>query len=63
MHPVPFRRKDRRVAERAGTEPDRARIGVRAVFTTLREVATLGELDDITTQLPKEFRDLVGAPH
>lgn len=52
----------RRVAERAGTDPDRARAGVRAVFTTLREAVTLGELDDITAQLPKDFRELVGAP-
>ena len=53
----------RRVADRTGTDPDRARAAVRAVFTTLRETATLGELDEVTSQLPKDFRDLVGAPH
>jgi uncharacterized protein (DUF2267 family) len=51
----------RRVAERAGTDPDRARSGVRAVFTTIREAVTSGELDDITAQLPKGFEKLVGA--
>jgi uncharacterized protein (DUF2267 family) len=51
----------RRVAERAGTDPDRARAGVRAVFTTIRESVTSGEIDDITAQLPKDFEELVGA--
>jgi uncharacterized protein (DUF2267 family) len=51
----------RRVAERAGTDPGRARAGVRAVFTTLREAVTTGEIDDITAQLPKDFQELVGA--
>lgn len=51
----------RRVAERAGTDPDRARAGVRAEFTTLREAVTLGEVDDVVSQLPKDFDELVGA--
>jgi uncharacterized protein (DUF2267 family) len=51
----------RRVAERAATDPDRARTGVRAVFTTIRESVTSGEIDDITAQLPKDFAELVGA--
>jgi uncharacterized protein (DUF2267 family) len=51
----------RRVAERAGTDPDRARTGVRAVFTTIRESVTSGEIDDLTAQLPKDFAELVGA--
>jgi uncharacterized protein (DUF2267 family) len=51
----------RRVAERAATDPDRARAGVRAVFTTIREAVTPGEIDDITAQLPKDFAELVGA--
>src|SRR5579875_2783955 len=33
----------RRVAERAGEDPEKARAGIRAVFTTIREAATLGE--------------------
>lgn len=51
----------RRVAERTGADPDRARAGVRAVFTTIREAVTSGEIDDITAQLPKDFEELVGA--
>jgi uncharacterized protein (DUF2267 family) len=51
----------RRVAERAGTDPDRARAGVRAVFATIREAVTPGEVDDITAQLPQEFEELVGS--
>ena len=51
----------RRVAERAATDPDRARAGVRAVFTTIRESVTSREIDDITAQLPKDFAELVGA--
>jgi uncharacterized protein (DUF2267 family) len=52
----------RRVADRAGTDPDQATAGVRAVFTTLREAVTPGEIDDITSQLPKDLRGLIGAP-
>jgi uncharacterized protein (DUF2267 family) len=42
-------------------DPERARAGVRAVFTTVREAVTSGEVDDITAQLPKDFGELVGA--
>lgn len=52
----------RRVADRAGTDPDQATAGVRAVFTTIREAVTSGEVDDITAQLPKDIRGLLGAP-
>jgi uncharacterized protein (DUF2267 family) len=52
----------RRVADRAGTDPDQATTAVRAVFTTLREAVTTGEIDDITSQLPKDLRGLIGAP-
>jgi uncharacterized protein (DUF2267 family) len=52
----------RRVADRAGTDPDRATTGVRAVFATLREAVSRGEFDEITSQLPKDLRALVGAP-
>jgi uncharacterized protein (DUF2267 family) len=51
----------RRVADRAGTDSEQATAGVRAVFTTLREAVTPGELDDITAQLPNDFQGLVGA--
>jgi uncharacterized protein (DUF2267 family) len=51
----------RRVAERTGTDPDRALASQGAVFATLREAVTAGELDDIAAQLPQEFRGLVGS--
>jgi uncharacterized protein (DUF2267 family) len=49
----------RRVRERAGVDESRARNAVRAVFTTLREAVTGGEFDDIMSQLPQDFNDLV----
>jgi uncharacterized protein (DUF2267 family) len=49
----------RRVAERANVDEAMARTGVRAVFTTVREAVTGGEFDDVMSQLPREFRDLV----
>lgn len=51
----------RRVVERSGIDTSRARASVRAVFTTVREVVTPHELDDVMTQLPKDLRELVGA--
>jgi uncharacterized protein (DUF2267 family) len=51
----------RRVAQRAGTDPDQAFAHVGAVFATLREAVTSGELDDIAAQLPDELRGLIGA--
>ena len=51
-----------RVAERAGTDPDDALSHVGAVFATLRDAVTSGELDDIAAQLPDGLRDLVGFP-
>ena len=51
----------RRVAERAGTDPERAEAGIRAVFATLREEAPRTELKDVLTQLPKDYARLVGA--
>ena len=49
-----------RVAERAGTDPDQALAHGGAVFATLREAVTAGELDDIAAQLPEGLRNLVG---
>ena len=49
----------RRVGERAGVDEATARTGVRAVLTTVREAVTGGEFDDVMSQLPREFRDLV----
>ncbi|WP_326558229.1 DUF2267 domain-containing protein [Micromonospora sp. NBC_01796] len=48
-----------RVAERATVDETAARTGVRAVLTTVREAVTGGEFDDVMSQLPREFRDLV----
>jgi uncharacterized protein (DUF2267 family) len=50
----------RRVAERAGTDPDRARAGIRAVFATIRETSTRDEIEDILAQLPKGFAEIFG---
>ena len=50
----------RRVAERGDVGPDEARSGAVAVLTTVREAVTPGEFDDVLSQLPQEFRELVG---
>lgn len=49
----------RRTAQRTGIDEAAARNGVRAVFTTLREAITGGEFDDVMTQLPRRYHDLV----
>jgi uncharacterized protein (DUF2267 family) len=49
-----------RVADRADTDPDQALTHVGAVFATLRDAVTSGELDDIAAQLPDGLRGLVG---
>jgi uncharacterized protein (DUF2267 family) len=51
----------RRVSERAHVDPETARIGATAVLSTVREAVTPGEFEDVTSQLPTEFRELVGA--
>jgi uncharacterized protein (DUF2267 family) len=50
----------RRVAERGDVGPDEARTGVAAVLTTVREAVTPGEFDDVLSQLPREYGELVG---
>jgi uncharacterized protein (DUF2267 family) len=50
----------RRVAERAGVDEDTAREGARAVMVTLREAVTTGEWDEVTSQLPGDYSELVG---
>jgi uncharacterized protein (DUF2267 family) len=52
---------ERRVAERADMTKGEAELGVRAVFETLHEAVTTGEWDDVLSQLPKEYRQLVAA--
>jgi uncharacterized protein (DUF2267 family) len=49
----------RRVSERARIPPEDARAAVRAVFTTLRDAVTAGEFNDVMSQLPGEFSQLV----
>jgi uncharacterized protein (DUF2267 family) len=51
----------RRVAERGDVSPDEARTATAAVLTTVRDAVTPGEFDDVLSQLPKDFRELVGA--
>lgn len=48
-----------RVAQRAGIDEAAARAAVRAVFCTLREALTGGEFDDLVTQLPRDYRQMV----
>jgi uncharacterized protein (DUF2267 family) len=50
----------RRVAARAHVDEDTARAGAVATLVTVREAVTPGEFDDITSQLPQEYRELVG---
>jgi uncharacterized protein (DUF2267 family) len=50
----------RRVAERGHVAPEEARTGAVAVLTTVREAVTPGEFDDVLSQLPQEYRELVG---
>ncbi len=49
----------RRVSERAVIETPLAWEGARAVVTTLRDAVSGGEFDDVITQLPKDFRELL----
>lgn len=51
----------RRVSERAHVDENTARTGAMATMMTIREAVTPGEFDDITAQLPQEYRELVGA--
>ncbi|WP_446214097.1 DUF2267 domain-containing protein [Micromonospora sp. IBSANI012] len=48
-----------RVAQRAGIDETAAREAVRAVFITLREALSGGEFDDVVTQLPRDYRQMV----
>jgi uncharacterized protein (DUF2267 family) len=50
----------RRVGERAHVDESTARTGAAATMVTVREAVTPGEFDDITSQLPQEYRELVG---
>lgn len=48
-----------RVGQRADVDQAAARAAIRAVFVTLREAVSGGEFDDVVTQLPRDYRDLV----
>ena len=50
----------RRAAERGHVDPGVARTGAAAVLITVREAVTPGEFDDVLSQLPQEYRELVG---
>ncbi|SFL13997.1 DUF2267 domain-containing protein [Geodermatophilus ruber] len=50
----------RRVAARGHVDPAEARTGAAAVLLTVREAVTPGEFDDVLSQLPQEYRELVG---
>jgi uncharacterized protein (DUF2267 family) len=52
----------RRISERTGLDRDEVFAQVGAVFATLREAVTPGELDDVAAQLPQDLRGLIGAP-
>jgi uncharacterized protein (DUF2267 family) len=51
----------RRVSTRAGTDLDTAGRGARSVFQTLNAAVTTGEFEDVLSQLPKQFRELIPA--
>lgn len=50
-----------RVAERANVLLEEARVGMQAVFATLREAVTGGEFRQAMAQLPNEFSGLARA--
>jgi len=51
----------RRVAKHAGISEDEADRVIRAVFATLAEAVTGGELDDVLVHLPDEYLQVIGA--
>jgi uncharacterized protein (DUF2267 family) len=50
----------RRVADRGDVGPDEARPGAAAVLTTLRDAVPQREFEHVLSQLPKEYRELLG---
>jgi uncharacterized protein (DUF2267 family) len=49
----------RRVAQRGKVPPEEARLGATAVLITVRDAAA-DEFRDVLSQLPQEYRELVG---
>jgi len=50
------------VAEDLNMQPDEVEPVIRAVFATLREHVSDGEVEDVVAMLPRELRDLWGRP-
>ncbi|HEV7825309.1 MAG TPA: DUF2267 domain-containing protein [Mycobacteriales bacterium] len=50
----------RRVSDRTHVDPGQAEDAARAVLVTVREAVSPGEFDDVTSQLPQDYRTLVG---
>lgn len=50
----------RKVSERARVTPQDAERATQAVLATVREAVSGGEFDDVMSQLPDEFSELVG---
>jgi uncharacterized protein (DUF2267 family) len=48
-----------RVARELAVTPEESRVRVRAVFATLREAVTVGELRDVMQELDPEYADLL----
>ena len=48
-----------RIAERVDVTEEQARVYARAVFATLREAVTRGELQDVVAELDPEYADLL----
>ena len=49
-----------RVASELGISPEEARERVRGVFDVLRDAVTPGELEDVLSQLDREYAELIG---
>lgn len=57
--PISFEEFVRRVADELHVERDEARHRIEAVFATLREAVTWGELRDVLEELDPEYADLL----
>ncbi|MFL6131909.1 MAG: DUF2267 domain-containing protein [Nocardioidaceae bacterium] len=49
----------RRITQRTDADIPLATLVMRALFTTLRQALSAGEYDDLLSQLPREYRDMV----
>lgn len=61
----PFSVRDfvERVADRESIAPNDADKRVRAVFATLQEAVTGGQLEDVLSQLPTDYLELMSGTH